>query len=182
MIFKIGNLDNQEELFWDDLYEVEEYPNFSRLLIGCKAREIPLILEFCKEMEGPFGVLHVLLASRLGKESGRYQSPYPLSYDELELFLYEHQEYFERDGRSHLWVSSVTGEGQFIFDNHNYIYAYGDIEGYVSKLMLKGFSEGEVKIPVPHCHNYHVEFDGEEESVNNSFEWLYSPLQDGDDP
>ncbi|WP_345842827.1 hypothetical protein [Shewanella algae] len=182
MLFKIGNLDNQEELFWDDIYKVEAYPNFSRLLIGCRAREIPLILEFCKEMEGPFGVLHVLLVSRLGKESGRYQSPYPLSYDELELFLYEHQEYFERDGRHHLWVSSVSGEGQFIYDNHNYIYAYGDIDTYVGKLKLKGFSEGEINIPAPHCHNYHAEFDGEEESVNNAFDWLYSPLQDGDDP
>jgi hypothetical protein len=182
MLFKIGKLDNQEELYWNDVFTVEQYPNFSRLLIGCKSQEIPLILEFCKEMEGPFGVLHVLLLSRLGKESGRYQIPQPLSYDELELFLYEHQEYFERDGRHHLWVSSVTGEGQFIYDNHNYIYAYGDMAAYTSKLKSKGFSEGEINIPSSHCHNYHAEFDSEEDAVNNAFEWLYSPLQEGDDP
>ncbi|AJQ97187.1 hypothetical Protein YC6258_05157 [Gynuella sunshinyii YC6258] len=133
-------------------------------------------------MKGPFGVLYVLLVSRLGKASGRYQSPCPLSYEELELFLYEHQEYFERDGRQHLWVSSVSGEGQFIFDNHNYIFAYGDINSYISKLESKGFSEGEIRIPAPHCHNYHTDFDSEEEAVNNEFEWLYSPLQEGDDP
>jgi len=182
MLFKIGDLDNQAEVCWDNLYQKEDYPNFSRLLIGCKSKEIPLILELCKEMEGPFGILHVLLVSRLGKKSGRYQSPNPISYEDLELFLYEHQEYFEQDGRQHLWVSSVSGEGQFIFDNHNYIYAYGNIDSYIAALKNIGFTAGEVHIPAPHCHNYHSEFDSEEEAVNNAFEWIYSPLQEGDDP
>lgn len=182
MLFKIGTLHNREELFWNNLFEVQEYPNYSRLVIGCKSQEIPLILEFCKKMNGPFIVLHVLLVSRMGKESGRYQIPEPLFYDELELFLYEHQEYFERDGRHHLWVLSVSGEGQFIYDNHNFIYAYGDIHSYMSRLISKGFNEGEIEIPAPHCHNYHAEFDGEEDSVNNAFQWLYFPLQDSDDP
>ena len=182
MLFKLGYLDNQEELCWENLFEKEEFPNFSRLRIGCREKEIPLILDFCKRMDGPFGVLHVLLVSRLGKEPGRYQSPSPLSYDELELFLYQHQEYFERDGRQHLWVASASGEGQFIFDNHNFLYAYGDLDSFISTLVEKGFSEGEVNIPAPHTHNYHVEFDDKEESMNDAFEWLYSPLQEGDDP
>lgn len=182
MLFKIGDLDNQDEVCWDNLYQKENHPNFSRLIIGCNSKEIPLILELCKEMEGPFGILHVLLVSRLGKESGRYQSPYPMSYEDLELFLYEHQEYFEQDGRQHLWVSSISGEGQFIFDNHNYIFAYGNIDKYITTLNSMGFSEGEINIPAPHCHNYHSDFDNEEESVNEAFEWLYSALQDGDDP
>jgi hypothetical protein len=181
MLFKIGNLNNQFEVCWHNLYQKESYPNFSRLVIGCKSKEIPLILEFCKKMEGPFGVLHVLLASRLGKESGRYQSPYPMTYEELEFFLYEHQEYFEQDGRQNIWVSSISGEGQFIFDNHNYIYAYGNIDSYITDLTNIGFSEGEISIPDPHCHNYHKEFDSKEEDVNKAFDWLYSPLQESDD-
>ncbi|MFC3150037.1 hypothetical protein ACFOEK_03270 [Litoribrevibacter euphylliae] len=182
MLFKLGNLDNQVEVYWDNLYQIETYPGFSRLLIGCKSKEIPLILQFCKEMEGPFAVLHVLLMSRLGKEPGRYQSPYPMSYEELELFLYEHQEYFEQDGRHHLWVLSVSGEGQFIFDNHNYIYAYGNTESYLTTLANSGFTEGDIRIPDPHCHNYHSEYDDKEQAVHNAFDWLYSPLQEGDDP
>jgi hypothetical protein len=179
-MFKIGNLENKEELFWNDIFTVEKYPTFSRIVIGCKSQEIPLILEFCKEIEGPFGVLHVLLVSRMRKESGRYQIPKPLSYAELESFLYEHREYFECDGRQHLWVSSVSGEGQFIYDNHNFIYAYGDIENHINKLISKGFNEGEIKIPAPHCHNYHSELDSEEDSVNNAFKWSYSPLRESD--
>ncbi|MBC3872996.1 hypothetical protein [Undibacterium flavidum] len=181
MLFKISDLENQTELRWNDLYQREEYPSFSRLRIGCKSKEIPLILEFCKEIGGEFGVLHVLLVSRLGKESGRYQSPYPLSYDELELFLYKHQDYFEQDGRQHLWVSSVLGKGQFIFDQHNFIYAYGPIDSFAAILKKNGFVEGQINISAPHCHHYHIEFDNDEDAVNNAFEWLYSPLRDGDD-
>jgi len=181
MLFNLGDADNKVELYWNNLHQKEEFSTFSRLIIGSKEREIPLILEFCKQINGPFGVLHVLLVSRLGKELGRYQTPQPLSYDELELFLYEHQEYFEHDGRHHLWISSMSGEGQFIFDNHNFIYAYGDISSFISLLTNKGFKEGQIKISVPHTHNYHAGFDAEEEAVNNQFEWLYSPLQESDD-
>lgn len=180
MLFKMGNLDNHNEVTWNNIYSNEIYPSFSRLVIGCRSGEISLILDLCKDMEGPFGVLHVLLISRLGKESGRYQVPKPLFYEELELFLYEHQEYFECDGRHNLWVTSLSGEGQFIYDQHNFIYVYGDTESIIKKLDSKGFSEGEITIPVPHCHNYHAEFDSKEQSVNDAFDWLYSPLQDGD--
>jgi hypothetical protein len=182
MLFKISDLKNQKEFCWDNSYQKEVHPNFSRLLIGSKSKEIPLILELCKEMKGPFGVLHVLLVSRIGKDSGRYQSPIPMSYDDLELFLYEHQEYFEQDGRQHLWVFSISGEGQFIFDNHNYINAYGNLDSFVATLKNQGFSEGEIKVPAPHTHNYHSEFDNEEDAVNNAFNWLYTPLQENDNP
>jgi hypothetical protein len=182
MLFKLGKLNNQVEVCWNNLYQKEIYPNFSRLLIGCESGEIPLILEMCKGMNGPFHILHVLLVSRIGKESGRYQSPDPISYEDLELFLYEHQEYFEQDGRHHLWVYSSSGEGQFIFDNHNYIYAYGNIDSYMACLKKNGFSEGEINIPDPHCHNYHTRFDDDESIVSSKFEWLYSPLHEHDDP
>ncbi|WP_223789921.1 hypothetical protein [Marinicella meishanensis] len=182
MTFQLGFNNNQEEVTWDNLYQEESFTEFTRLIIGCEDKEIPLILEFCKGMNGPFGLLHVLLVSRTGKEPGRYQSAKPLSYDELKLFLYENQEYFEQDGRSHLWVFSISNEGQFIYDNHNYIYAYGDLERLTSILKDKGFDEGEILIPTPHTHNYHVEFDDVEESLFNSIEWLYSPLLDSDDP
>ena len=182
MLFKIADINNQSELFWENIFQIEEFPEFSRLIIGCKSKEIPLVLKLCEKMKGPFGVLHVLLVSRRGKEPGRYQTPHPLAYDDLKMFLYEHQEYFERDGRHHLWVYSLSGEGQFIFDNHNYIYAYGDLQTYISILTADNFRQGEIKIPSPHCHNYHVEFDVEEELVNNAFEWIFNPLHDSDDP
>ena len=181
MLPKFSEIDKQEEWYWDNLYQRETTDKVDRVLIGCKNKEIPTILELCRNMEGPFGILYVLLVSRLGNESGRYQSPEYMTYEELELFLYEHQEFFEQDGRHHLWVASMAGEGQFIYDKHNFIFAYGPLSEYIKKLKGLGFQEGEISTPFPHVHHYHHQFDDEEEAVMKHWGWVHSPLQDDDD-
>ena len=181
MLSKFSDIESQEEWCWDNLYHRQTTDKVDRLLVGCRNKEIPIILELCRDMKGPFGILYVLLVSRLGYESGRYQSPRDMDYEELELFLYEHQEFFEQDGRHNLWVASMAGEGQFIFDKHNVIYAYGSIKGYIEKLNGLTFKEDKIEIPVPHTHNYHQEFDAEEEAVIKHWEWIHCPLEDDDD-
>ncbi len=180
-LFKFGELNGQVEWVWDDVYQREVYPNFERLLIGCKSKEIPLILDLCKSLDGPFGILYVLIVSRLGNLPGRYQSPDALSFNDLELFLYEYQEYFEQDGRHHLWVSSINSADQFIYDKHNFIYAYGNLEKHIECLTKNNFVEGKIEIPKPHCHHYHNQFDNEESHILKKWDWIHYPLEDGDD-
>ncbi len=180
MLSKISTIDNNEEYAWNNVYELEEFQSFNRLKIGCASLEVAAILNFCKNMNGPFGVLHVLLVSRTGERPGRYEST-PFTYEELELFLWENQEYIEQDGRHHIWVSSLSNEGQFIYDQHNFIYAYGDTEGYMKILQEKGFTQDSIEITCPHTHNYHFEFDDHERSLTQQPKWKHHPLQDGDD-
>ena len=90
--------------------------------------EIPLILDLCREMEGPFGILYVQLISRGGVGEGRYQNSSPVEYGVLAQFLNKFRAFIEQDGRLNLWVMSTSGEGQFIFDHHNMIYANGDLD------------------------------------------------------
>ncbi len=170
------------EFTFPNVWERETYPEFSRLLIGSREHEVRLILEQCQSKKGPFGVLYVLLASRVGNEPARYQSPEPVDYDDLELFLYTFQEYFEQDGRHTIWVSSLSDEGQFIFDPHNYIFAYGDLDRIAASLGAKGYSEGQVRVPAHHAHHYHAEFDETEDEVMSYWSWLKSPLEPSDDP
>ena len=95
--------------------------------------------------------------------------------------MYEHQEYFEQDGRHHIWVASTLNEGQFIFDHHNFVYGYGDVDRYIEVAKSLGFSQGTLEIPCPHTHNYHHEYDDEEESLLKQFEWLHFPLEEDDE-
>lgn len=180
--FSGPDLDSSIEFTHPNIWQREEHSGWSRLLIGAREREIPLILDLCRDFAGPFGVLYVLIASRLGHGDGRYQNPEPIDYDDLELFLYTFQEFFERDGRHHLWVMSTGGEGQFIFDNHNMIYAYGDLDRYESKLRSRGFTQGSVAIPAPHSHHYHAEFDRSEDELMAYWDWKKFPLEPDDDP
>lgn len=170
------------EFTFPNVWKRETYPEFSRLLIGSEQHEVRRILELCRPLSGPFSVLYVLLVSRLGNEPARYQSPEPIDFDDLELFMYTFQEYFEQDGRHAIWVSSLSGEGQFIFDQHNYIFAYGDLDRMTAQLTADGYSEGEVAVPFPHSHHYHVQFDETEDEILKYWSWFKSPLQQSDDP
>jgi hypothetical protein len=127
-------------------------------------------------------VLYVLVVSRSGHTEGRYQVPEPLSYEELELILYTFREFFEQDGRHHLWVSSASDEGFFVFDNHNVIYAYGDLDAYEAHLESAGFGQGTLDMPVPHSHHYHFQFDDAEDEVIGYWQWKKFPLQPQDTP
>ncbi len=87
------------------------------------------------------------------------------------------QDFFEQDGRHHLWVMSWSEEGQFIFDRHNMIYAYGDLDRYESHLNSVGFARGRVAIPVLHAHYYHPEFNTAENELMAYWSWMKFPLQ-----
>lgn len=170
-----------EEFTHPNIWHREDGEGWSRLVIGAREKEIPLILDLCRSMQGPFGILYILLGSRLGREPGRYQSLELLDYDDLELFLYTFQEFFEQDGRHHLWVQSASGEGQFIFDNHNLIFAYGDVDRYEATLGASGFQQGQVVTPSPHTHNFHPAFDVTEDELFEYWDWQMYPLEPGDD-
>ncbi len=180
--FSGPDLDTSVEFAHPNVWQREEHPGWSRLVIGACEREIPLILELCRDMSGPFGVLYVLVVPRPGHGEGRYQNPEPIEYDALELFLYTFQQFFEQDGRHHLWVMSWSDEGQFVFDRHNMVYAYGDLDRYESYLESAGFVRGQVAIPAPHSHNYHPEFDTAEDELMEYWRWKKLPLEPDDDP
>jgi hypothetical protein len=176
------DLDTSIEFTYPNLWAREEHRDWARLRIGAEEREIPLLLSLCRECKGPFGVLYVLVASRLGRDDARYQSPTPMNYEDLELFLYTFQEFFEQDGRHHLWIKALGDGSQFVFDNHNIIYAYGDLDRYERELEAAGFRAGKVEIPAPHAHHYHGEFDSSEDDLFEYCEWKKTPLQPSDTP
>jgi hypothetical protein len=183
MNYKFGSLKGRggEEFRYGDVYSHEVYPDWSRVTIGANENQIHLMLEIAKGWAGPYGILYVLVASRLGHGDGRYQSPEPCSYDDLELFAYTFQEYFEQDGRHHIWFMDLSGNSQLIYDNHDLIYSYGDDERVIAMLESKGMSAGDPGIPGPHEHRFNQEYDRAEDEIMEYFRWIKSPLQDEHD-
>jgi hypothetical protein len=181
-MFKIGTLYGADdaEVRYDNIYQLQQHPTWSRVAIGAKDRQIPLMLEIAKSWQGPYGVLYVLVVPRLGHEPGRYQIPEPCDFDALELFAYTFQEYFERDGRHHLWLMDLPSRAQLVYDNHDIIYAYGDMEWYTQFLDKKGFLRQDVDIACPHSHHYNQEFDSCEDEILKYWEWKHFPLQEQD--
>lgn len=170
-----------EEFAYPDLYEREERDGWSRLRIGARSREIPLILALCKRCSGPFGILYVLVTSRCDHEEARYESPQPVEFDELERFLLRFRDFFEQDGRHNLWIMSLEDGAQFVFDKHNIVYAYGDLDRFERGLISGQFRNAPVDIPYPHVHYYHDRFDTEENAVFDYWDWIQYPLEGVDD-
>lgn len=188
MVYKFGIPDGYEqfegqEYFYGDVFEHEIYPEWSRVTIGANEKQIPLMLDIAQRWKGPFGVLYVLKVSRCGHEIGRYQSTELGSFDDLVLFAYTFQEFFEEDGRHHVWFIDIPTDNRVIYDNHDLIYSYGEDADVVALLKARGFAESRLEIPAPHLHKYNVEYDGAGDEIMRYFEWKRFPLQEAhDDP
>lgn len=184
MMYKFGEIihEKEKEFRYDDIYSIEENESFKRLVIAPKGGHIDLMLKMAKELKEPFGVLYVLTVPRIDTEAGgRYQSPQPLTYEELNDFCSEYREYFEPDGRHMLWIAAIEINELMVYDKHNVIYYYGDLEKAIKSLKDKEFKNQEVVFPYPHSHRYNQENDMVQERILKHWKWIKTPLRDEDD-
>lgn len=181
--YKLGSLSDSlgdREHRYEGVWDIEDAKGTERLVVAPAAGHIPLVADLIGELPEPFGILYVLVVPRGGHEPARYQSPYPTDRAETLGFLNEYQEYFERDGRHHLWVMSLPASSTLVYDNHNVIYAYGPLERFQSVLERRGLRRGDVRFPVPHTHQYNSEYDALEDQVMGHWPWKPFPLQADD--
>ncbi|MHC4542198.1 MAG: hypothetical protein ACYTEK_15155 [Planctomycetota bacterium] len=183
MIFKFAAVqDNVRRQYrYGNLFRKEVHTDWSRVTIAPKEKQISLMLEIAKDWGGPYGILYVLKLSRRDHKTARYQSPEPCSFDELKRFADTFEDYFEGDGRHHVWFADRAMGWQLVYDNHDLIYSYGNDDHVISLLKAKGLTEGDPAIPSPHVHCYNQEFDGKEDQIMEYFEWIEFPLQEQHD-
>ena len=185
---KFARLDSETGALGGDPYQdrwsLEKTTGPERLAVAPRGRRhIDVLLELAGCLQEPFGILYVLLLSRTGAHSpGRYQSPFPTTREETEAFARRFTNYFEGDGRHHLWLMSLPDQATLVYDNHDLVYAYGPLDRFKSVLTRLGFSEGAVAIPVPHQHSWNQEYDSTEDEVMEYWGWKRFPLQADDDP
>jgi len=169
------------EHHYADLWDVEKTTGADRVIAAPSSGQVALVEALMEELPEPFGLLSVLiLARRAGHQVGRYQCPAPMSREEAVAFLHEYQEYFEGDGRHHLWVSSVSLPATIVYDHHDVIYAYGPLDDFQRVLHRRGLERGPVKIPAPHTHQYNADFDLVEDKILAHWSWHWFPLQEQD--
>ena len=182
--FKFGTYDNDidTEYYYQNNWALEQYPNFKRIVVAPKDNQIELIQNIIRDFEPPYYILYVLVVSRCDNEPGRYQCPYPLNDIEINNFSNKFKDYFETDGRHHIWIGSAKTKQLAVYDNHNIIYIYGDTHNIQQKFNNLGFKEEPVQIPAPHTHLYNVENDNYEIEVMDYCEWVKFPLGEQDNP
>jgi hypothetical protein len=96
-------------------------------------------------------------------------------------FLKKFKEYFETDCRFHLWVGTADNSGTLVFDHHNVLIAYGQIDKYIHVLKQEGYRKHKFSLPAPHVHQYYPDNDKYEDSIINCCDWRHFPLADDDE-
>lgn len=181
---KLGRLDEQgreQPFYYSRCWERQRTTGPERLCIAPRSNQIELLEKLSEEFKGPFGVLYVLVVPRGSGAAGRYQHSVPMERTVLKSFLGRYRQFLELDSRHHLWVADVSSDDQLIYDRHNLIYAYGNLPHYEGVLRAEGLRERQVVVPAPHVHHYHSEFDEDERSILEEYEWIFSPLRPQDD-
>ncbi len=183
-VIKLGHIVNGDiaPVDYGLVWERQQTTGPEVLLIAASRTGSELMLDLAREHIPESFVLYVLLLSRCSThEPGRYQSPCPLVFDELRDFFKRFGPYFDTDGRHHVWIGSPESPNQLVYDHHNWIYAYGDLDGYIRTLERLGYSEGVLELSAPHTHNYHAENDAAEDAIFEYWEWLHFPMQEQDE-
>ena len=182
MLFKFGEGEYRQSTAFchPNRFEWLESGGGVRLCIGPSVNHIDIMLDLAQTWTADWVILYVLLAPRAGnREAGRYQSPAPLDFESVHAFCDRFRSFLESDGRHHFWLASRNG-GTLVYDNHQWIYAYGDLASYETVLRHHGLQPGKLSLPSPHSHHYHAEFDAEEDALMSYWDWTHSPLRDGD--
>lgn len=166
---------------YNDSWDIEQTTGPQRLIIGPSSDGVNFLIKLTRILPEPFGILYLLLVSRTGNQPARYQCPHPCSRSDMESFLLEFRDYFESDGRHHIWVTSLPDSSTLVYDHHNVIYAYGPLNKFTEILKSSGFHKNSICFPAPHSHNYNPENDDAEKRVVQHWAWLQSPLLPDDD-
>jgi len=180
--YKFGSIPDSERRYdYQDVFSLEKNPRLERLVIAPSAKQVTLMVELLGAMPEPYGILYVLVVPRSEAEAGRYQAADFRSRNETEDFLGRFKDFFENDGRHHVWIASRPRPDLLVYDRHNVIYAYGRLPQFERIVLRRGLSKvDDVKFPSPHTHNYNEAFDEDEEELLRYWPWLRSPLRDND--
>jgi hypothetical protein len=96
----------------------------------------------------------------------------PVSKDEAELFLRRFKDFFEHDGRHHVWIKSTLGPGLLVYDRHNVIYAYERLPEFEAVAVNRGLTKvGDIQLPFPHAHHCNAIFDEDERELLRYWAW-----------
>lgn len=182
---KFGSLDadgNSIDHDYSNRYFRQPCGNAQRLVIGASQDNVKLLDQLAKAFTTQrFYVLYVLLVSHAGRKPGRYQLPLIENHEDLQLFLWTFQNFFEGDGRHHVWIGSPDSNDLLVYDQHEVIFAYGDLDNFESILVENGFSVAEFWFPCPHVHSYDPANANAEDELMAYWYWQYFPLQAGDE-
>src|SRR5262245_65754946 len=112
-MYKFGSVGHEgpRPYLYPDVWAIQHTTGPDRLIIAPTSGHIDLMVECAGCWSPGYGILYVLLLSRLGNRPGRYQSPGPITRDDLHGFDGMYRGTLQSDGRPHCWLGPARNEG-----------------------------------------------------------------------
>jgi hypothetical protein len=159
----------------------ESGDGWERLAVGADEDRPGLVADLVQGWPDDLRVLWVLHVSRLGRETGRYESPHPLALAEVLGLLRRFRRFLDLDARHHLWIARAGSKDQVVLDMWGVVYVYGDLEAALGVLDRRGIREGALEYPWPAGHPYWPVLDEDERAMHGWWPWTRTPLRERDD-
>ena len=167
---------------YGNLYFHEPSGDSGRLVIGPTGSQVQLLESLAETFQPQeYFVLYILLVSHSGNNLGRYQSPLIRNFYALKKFTSTFRLFFENDGRHHIWIASPISPQTLVYDQHDVIFAYGDLEAYEDVLKKNDYTCKDFWFPSPHAHGYDPANGDTEDVLLEFFDWQHFDLQPGDE-
>jgi hypothetical protein len=162
------------------VYWRETYSGGERLRLAVPANVRSVMRALSDRLPAPHQLLYVLHTPRGEGEAGRYQSEM-LPDGELRTLLSRFEDFLWADGRHDLWLRSAESGALIVWDRHNDVYCYGDLDRFEAELVQLGFEPGDPPPLGTHLHHYRVEFDGDAAALLAAQIWSRTPLRPEDE-
>ncbi len=164
---------------YGNVYEVKDRNGRRRLFVGADEGHVDLVIALTAHWTGVCRLLYMLVVPRGEAEPGRYEAP-ATSRDEIVDFLERHRRFFGEDARHEIWLACHDSTQMLVWDRHDRIWIYNDVEQPIPVLVERGFRPGGSRVLQAHQHHYHPEFDAEARALHAAGAWTRSPLLPGD--
>jgi len=165
-----------------DAFARESTSGPERLRIGGGNDSPRLLGTLASLLSEPLWLLVVLRVanSDTGPGPGRYEAV-PRTYPQVLDFLDEYHDLFAYDARADIWIGSTKNPDLLVLDEHDLIYAYGNIGAFEGELEAQRFRYQYIEIPYPHSHWHHKDLNALEGELCNRLDWnRVLPLQESD--
>lgn len=179
--FGAGESDTPRAFRYPDIWARAKTTGPDRLIIAPSRGHMDVFMALMRAMPEPFLFLYVLVVPRADAEEGRYETPERITRGEGEAFLRRFEQFFENDGRHNLWLRFAESSDLIVYDRHNVLYAYGNLQSFEEIVLHSNMKKvADVRFPDPHAHCYNSEFDKDQTDLLNYWEWKRSPLHPAD--
>jgi hypothetical protein len=160
---------------YSNCYQEQCISGVHRILIATSGSTTQLVVDLLAFFPGPYRLVYLLVTPPEGFEPMKYEKE-NLSQRDLRELLETYKDFLESDARHHLWIHSEGAGGTIICDEHDWVYAYGNIEAVKQYLIENDFADQAPEIPFPHLHNESNSNDPMMQKLLNHFDWKAQPV------